>query len=144
MTDTTESTRIIVGVDGSDSSLAALSYAAQLAAALDTPLEAITTWDYPVMLDAYYPPGWSPQEDAEKLLASAVDQAFHGALPRRFAQTVIQGPPARVMIEQSAQASMLVLGSRGHGGFTGLLLGSVSAACAEHAQCPVLIMHTPR
>lgn len=143
MTDTTDSTRIIVGVDGSDSSLAALARAAQLAAALDTPLEAIMTWDYPVMLDAFYPPAWSPQEDAEKVLATAVEETFDGALPPRFTQTAIQGASARVLIEQSAHASMLVLGTRGHGGFTGMLLGSVSAACAEHAQCPVLIMHTP-
>jgi Universal stress protein family. len=46
-----------------------------------------------------------------------------------------------VLIEESAHASMLILGSRGHGGFVGMLLGSVSAACAEHAHCPVLVMH---
>lgn len=145
MSDPTESTRIIiVGVDGSASSIAALTRAAQIATALDAPLEAITTWEYPVMLDAYYPTEWSPQDDAEKILATAVDQAFHGEPPPRFTQTALQGSAARVLIEQSAHAAMLVLGSRGHGGFVGLLLGSVSAACAEHAQCPVLIMHSPK
>lgn len=145
MTDTTESTRIIVGVDGSASSIAALDRAAQLAAALDVPLEAITTWEYPVMLDTYYPlPDWSPRNDAERALAGAVEQVFHGEPPSRFAQTVLQGSAARVLIQQSAHASMLVVGSRGHGGFVGLLLGSVSAACAAHAHCPVLIMHAPK
>jgi nucleotide-binding universal stress UspA family protein len=144
MTETTDSTRIIVGVDGSESSIAALRRAAEVAAAFNAPLEAITTWQYPAMLDGYYPTDWSPRDDAEKILATAVDQAFPGESPREVTQTVLEGLPARVLIEQSAHASMLVLGSRGHGGFVGLLLGSVSAACAEHAHCPVLIMHAPR
>lgn len=144
MTDTAESARIIVGVDGSPSSYAALAQAAQIAAALDRPLEAITTWEYPVMYEGYYPTDWSPKEDAERILSTAVEHVFHGELPSRFTQTVRDGSPARVLIEQSAHASMLVLGSRGHGGFVGLLLGSVSAACAAHAHCPVLIMHSPK
>lgn len=143
MTENINAARIIVGVDGSDSSLMALRRGAQIATALDAPLEAITTWEYPVTLDGYYPIDWSPEGDAEKTLADATAQAFQGSPPPGFTQTVIEGPTARVLIEQSAHASMLVLGSRGHGGFVGLLLGSVSATCAAHAHCPVLIMHTP-
>lgn len=144
MTDNTNAARIVVGVDGSAPSIAALRRAAQLADALDAPLEAITTWEYPMMLGAYYPDSdWSPETDAEKILATAVEQAFELSPPRQITQTVLPGPAARVLIEQSEHASMLVLGSRGHGGFVGLLLGSVSAACAAHAHCPVLIMHTP-
>lgn len=134
--------RIIVGVDGSESSVAALRRAAVIAAALGSPLEAITTWEYPVLYASYYPAEeWSPEQDANTILATAIEQAFHGTVPQGFTQTTMQGPAARVLIEQSEHASMLVLGSRGHGGFAGLLLGSVSSACAEHAQCPVLIMH---
>ncbi|MBU4465579.1 MAG: universal stress protein [Actinobacteria bacterium] len=143
MTENINAARIIVGVDGSEPSLMALRRGAQIAAALGAPVEAITTWEYPPNLDGYYPTDWSPEGDAEKILAAAVAQAFEGSPPPGFTQSVIKGPTARALIEQSAHASMLVLGSRGHGGFVGLLLGSVSAACAAHAHCPVLIMHAP-
>jgi nucleotide-binding universal stress UspA family protein len=55
-----------------------------------------------------------------------------------------EGNPAKVLIDRSTGAQMLVVGSRGHGGFAGLLLGSVSSKCAEHAHCPVLIVHGSR
>jgi len=64
--------------------------------------------------------------------------------PPDLTRQVIAGPPSRTLIELSADSAMLVLGSRGHGGFAGLLLGSVSAACGEHAYCPVLIVHKRR
>lgn len=142
--DQDDSARILVGVDGSDSSVEALRYAARLGAALHVPLEAITTWDYPVMLGNYYPiEEWFPEKDAEQILASTVEKAFHGEPPENLSTRTLRGSPARALIDESANAHMLVLGSRGHGGFTGLLLGSVSAACAQHAHCPVVIMHAP-
>lgn len=143
MTDITPHKRVIVGVDGSAPSIEALRRAAEIAAAVDLPLEAIATWEPPVMFDTYDPGDWSPQSDAEHALSAAIEDAFHGEAPRQLTQTVLPGRAARVLIEQSEHAYMLVLGSRGHGGFAGLLLGSVSAACAAHADCPVLIMHTP-
>lgn len=95
------------------------------------------------MFDAYYPPGSAPEVDAANILADAVARAFGDEPPLGLTQIVLQGRASRVLIEQSRNAYMLVLGNRGHGGFIGLLLGSVSAACAAHAHCPVLIMHTP-
>jgi nucleotide-binding universal stress UspA family protein len=141
MTESTNPGRIVVGVDGSPHSIAALRRGAHLAAVLDLPLEVITTWDFPPMIDAYYTAEWKFDEDAEKTLAAALDQAFEGSPPDGLRQTVLQGPAARLLIEQSRDAYMLVIGSRGHGGFVGLLLGSVSSVCATHAHCPVLIMH---
>lgn len=134
---------ILVGVDGSDSSLAALRKAVQLAAALGTPLEAVTFWNIsPSPSGAYYPiPGWSPEEDAREILAAAVEAVFGDSPPEWFSATAIHGPAARSLIEESKRAEMLILGSRGRGGFAGLLLGSVSRASAAQAHCPVLIMH---
>lgn len=134
--------RIVVGVDGSASSVAALRYGARMAGALDAPLEAVTTWTYPSFSDPYLVIEWSPQQDAEHTLDLAVRDAFGDAPPDGLIRTVLSGPAARTLIDVSETSGMLVLGSRGHGGFAGLLLGSVSAACAAHARCPVLIVHT--
>ena len=134
---------ILVGIDGSAASVEALRRAAELADQLDRPLEAIAVWELPhSMYDVYYPePGWSPAGDAQQILDAAAARVFDGETPDWYSSSTRKGKPARVLIEASAGADMLVLGSRGHGGFVGLMLGSVSMACAAHAQCPVLIVH---
>lgn len=139
--ETNERKRIIVGVDGSDSSIAALRYAARLADALDAPLEAVTTWYYSSLSGARLVMEWTPEQDATDTLAAAVDQAFGDDPPAGLIRTVAGGPPSRTLIEMSRTCEMLVLGNRGHGGFVGLLLGSVSAACVLHAHAPVLVVH---
>ncbi len=146
MVNHSRSPRILVGVDGSESSIDAVHRAVELSAESDAPVVGITTWEYPIALDAYYPmvDDWSPRANADRVLAAAMQAAFPGSPPARFTGVVLEGPAARVLIEESKNAAMLVLGSRGHGGIAGLLLGSVSTACAEHAHCPVLIMHRPR
>lgn len=137
----TEDDRIVVGVDGSAASIAALRYGARIADALDAPLEAVTTWTYPPIMDSYTIAGWSPEDDAEKLLDAAIADAFASDPPADLVRSVLAGPAAPTLIDVSRRAGMLVLGNRGHGGFVGLLLGSVSTACAAHAKCPVLIVH---
>ena len=133
---------IIVGVDGSPTSIDALRKAAEIARAPDWPIEAITAWQFPFGYDGTFPTDvWSPEEDAKRLLVAAVEVAFDAEQPKRLTMMTAPGPAASVLIEKSDGASMLVVGSRGRGGFTGLLLGSVSTACAQHAHCPVLIMH---
>ncbi|GGC89123.1 universal stress protein [Tersicoccus solisilvae] len=136
--------RILVGVDGSASSIDALRQAVELARKFDAPVEAITAWVYPPLVSYRPVAGWSPEGDARDIQATAIDQAFGVDVPRDFTAQVLHGPAAGVLIEESRRARMLVLGSRGHGGFAGMLLGSVSSACAEHAHCPVLIMHNRR
>lgn len=143
MEQTNHAARIVVGVDGSPSSIDALRYAARIADLFDQPIEIVTTWDAPLYGEATTAAGWEPEQWAEKVLDRAVDKAFGDTVPPNIVKTIRVGPPARTLVELSAHAAMLVVGSRGRGGFAGLLLGSVSAACAEHAYCPVLVVHGP-
>lgn len=133
--------RIVVGVDGSESSIEALRYAVRAANAFGTSLEAIAVWTYPAGAEVALLAGWSPEEDAHEILETVADVVFNGNRPAWFSTATKPGLAARALIEESVGAEMLVLGSRGRGGFAGLLLGSVSATCAEHAHCPVLIVH---
>ena len=136
---------VVVGVDGSTSSLAALRKAAELASMFGHPLEVITTWQFPISYDRTLPPAiWSPEADAQAILDATAEEVFGADRPDHLTLRVVPGPAAAVLIKRSEDAELLVVGSRGHGGFAGLLLGSVSTACAQHARCPVLIMHGAR
>ncbi|CAN5243609.1 universal stress protein [soil metagenome] len=133
--------RIVVGVDGSDASVEALRRGIRMAEALHTSLEVVTTWTFGT---EFATSDWSPDRDAEEIVAESAAKAFGGAHPDWVTLTTREGRAAPALIEASRGAEMLVVGSRGHGGVAGLLLGSVSAECAEHANCPVLVMHAPR
>lgn len=134
--------RVVVGVDGSSSSVAALRWAARVGGALGLEIDAITSWEYPAGYGlAGAVGGWNPEVDAGTVLARTVDTAFDGAGLEGLRTHVRRGQPAPVLLEASHHAELLVVGSRGHGGFAGLLLGSVSAQCAEHAGCPVVVVH---
>lgn len=135
--------RVVVGVDGSPSSVAALRWARRVAAALDLELDAVTSWRFP---DVYGSAGgwaatWRPDTDAEQVLDGALHEAFGLDRPGGLRTRVLQGHPTQVLLHEALDAELLVVGSRGHGGFVGLLLGSVSAGCAEHATCPVVVVH---
>jgi nucleotide-binding universal stress UspA family protein len=142
MTSEHEPGRIVVGVDGSEGSKAALRWAARIAPGLDAHIEAVTAWDYPATygLPAYVE-DFRPDLDAEKVLHETLEEVFGAHRPSGLRGLVRQGHPREVLLAAARGARMLVLGSRGHGGFAGLLLGSVSAACAEHAPCAVLVAH---
>lgn len=134
--------RIVVGVDGSPPSKAALRWAARIAPVTHSRIEAVITWSYPISYGA--PIGfdnWHPDTDAAKVLQEALDEVFGGDPPAHLGAVVRQGHARDVLVAASEGADMLVVGSRGHGGIAGLLLGSVSSACAEHARCPVLVVH---
>jgi nucleotide-binding universal stress UspA family protein len=135
------SAEIVVGVDGSEASIAALREGVRLATVFHSPLRAVIAWQFPPIMGGYLPDDWSPDADAQLILDDAVQTVFGENVPGWFSGTIREGQPARLLIEESAGAQMLIVGSRGHGGFAGLLLGSVSAACAEHAKCPVLVLH---
>jgi nucleotide-binding universal stress UspA family protein len=134
--------RIVVGVDGSEQSKDALRWAARIAPAFGAQLHAVAVWHIPLDTGWQTVPGyWNPKQDMEKCLTETVDQVFGTERPAGLELSVVEGQTAHAIIEASEGALMLIVGSRGHGGFAGLLLGSVSASLAEHAGCPVLVVH---
>lgn len=140
--DSRQEQRIVVGVDGSDTSLAALEWAARQAELTGSRLDAVTTWHwpasfgYPVPLAAEF----DPAGEATKLLDGALESlsASHPGLEVR--KQVEEGDAATVLVECSRGADLLVVGSRGHRELVGMLLGSVSQYCVTHARCPVLVL----
>lgn len=132
----------IVDVDGSESSVEALRKALWLAKPLGAHIRALTCWNYPSAYTVPYALGnFSFKEAAQQILDDAVERAFGLDYPRNLTTQLIQGSARPVLIEASKDAALLILGRRGFGGFKGLLMGSVSSACAAHASCPVLIVH---
>jgi nucleotide-binding universal stress UspA family protein len=132
---------IVVGVDGSPSSVAALQLAASLVPLAGDVIHAVAAWQYPLVFGLYTPVDWNYEELGGKALDRALADAFPSTYPCEIERHLLKGAPAEVLIEESRHASMVVVGSRGHGGFGGLLLGSVSSAVAERAECPVLVSH---
>jgi nucleotide-binding universal stress UspA family protein len=148
MTKTADSSirRIVVGVDGSPSSVAALRWAINEAELTGDTVEAIIVWQYSFAAGGY---GWAPivadydidlRAIAEKALTEAVDKAAGPECQVTIERRVIEGYAATELVDASADADLLVVGSRGHGTFTDALIGSVSQNCAHHAKCPVVIV----
>lgn len=133
--------QIVVGVDGSAASIAALRYATRLATALALPITAVLAWTPPPMLPPHGSRPPSSSKAAARTLVDAVGLAYGTALPPGLRTEALRGPAARTLVEISDECAVLVVGSRGGGGFAGLLLGSVALACTTHARCPVLVMH---
>lgn len=133
---------IVVGIDGSDSSLKALHWAVAQAKVTGARLEAVMAWEWPTSWGRTpaWPPGQDPVEGTQKLLAEAVESVLgpHSALDVQ--EVVVEGHAAAVLIAVSEHADLLVVGSRGHGTFAGMLLGSVSQHCVTHAVCPVVVV----
>ncbi|PBC66248.1 nucleotide-binding universal stress UspA family protein [Streptomyces sp. TLI_235] len=136
------STRIVVGVDGSPASKAALRWAVRQAAMTGGSIDVLIAWQYPV---GY---GWPAPVlgsfdftgTAQRILADAVTETV-GTAPRvDIRQHVVQDHPAAALLKAAADADLLVVGNRGHGGFTEALLGSVGQHCVQHARCPVVVV----
>jgi len=143
----TEINRIVVGVDGSETSQAALLWAYNEAAHHGASLTAVTTWRAPT-LPMSPPYGAVPDRDYETQptrAALALLEQSTAALDARspavdVRTSIEEGHPAEVLIERSREADLLVVGSRGYGGFKGMLLGSVSQQLVAHAECPVVVV----
>jgi nucleotide-binding universal stress UspA family protein len=137
--------RIVVGVDGSSTSREALAWAVREARTNGGRVEAVHAWNVPA--PAMYPYGAIAIEHDEtyaKRSRDILDQVVDGTdtrgLEEPVERIVAQGGPAQVLLEVAKGADLLVVGSRGLGGFTGLLLGSVGSQCVHHAHCPVLVV----
>ena len=136
---------IVVGVDGSKGAVEALKFAINEARIRGADVKAVAAWEVPA---AAYGSGWIPipvdPSDYEKIGQDVLDQSLEeaGAAKADVKVTPVlrEGQAADVLVAEAQGADLLVVGSRGLGGFKGLLLGSVSQQCAHHATCPVAIV----
>lgn len=154
---------IVVGVDGSEGSKRALRWAAEEARLRSCVLEAVYVYEHtpswqlyaygegplggigePPLAGATTDDDEAADERAKELLQATVAEVVTDPQQVDLRLVAIEDRrPARVLVERSAEAGMLVIGSRGRGGFAGLLLGSVSQQCTQHATCPVVVINTP-
>jgi nucleotide-binding universal stress UspA family protein len=141
---------IVVGVDGSEGGAAALEFAASEAALRKARLRIVSAWEVPT---AAYGGGFAPPIDAAtwdafRVRAEQVADDASAVVKKLQPEVEVEalaaaGQPAVVLLEQSADAELIVVGRRGHGGFTRLLLGSVSEQVVHHATCPVVVVNQP-
>ena len=134
--------RIVVGVDGSESSKDALRWAKAQADATGAELVAVAAWSY---LTAAYPTlaGYVPVEsvDMESETRSTLEQVVKETIgDAPISLLVREGHPANVIVDVARDAALVVVGCRGHGGFVGSLIGSVSQHVVAHALCPVVVI----
>lgn len=138
--------KIVVGVDGSQHSDRALAWAIDEAKLREARLQVVSVWHVPALV--YGAPGFTPpigpnvdkafRDVASEAAAAAAQKARDAGVEAEV--EVDQGQTVGKLLDAAESAEMLVVGSRGHGGFSGLMLGSVSAQCAHHALCPVVIV----
>lgn len=141
--DTKPGGRIVVGVDGSHSSLAALRWAHHQAELIGGSLVVVGAWGFPIYIAE--PNVWPNDVDLQSLvqhqLRTAIDREIPGRTTVPVSVVTRQSSPAMALLEVSEGADLLVVGSRGHGEIAEMLLGSVSLRCVAHARCPVVVVH---
>jgi nucleotide-binding universal stress UspA family protein len=139
--------RIVVGVDGSPGSRAALRWAVGEATTRGAEIEAVLAYDFGL---AWIDIGSDAQPllmeratgNAREQLHRILDEVLPEPRPVTVHAVVVEGIPAAVLVEMARNAELLVVGTRGRGGFAGLLLGSVSQRCIERSPCPVVVVPT--
>jgi nucleotide-binding universal stress UspA family protein len=147
---------VVVGIDGSAGARAALHWAATEARLRETPLRVVHAWTfsyspgvgYGVLTGSLDNPAGGRMSDMRRAAEDLVERAITHLPPEadgvEIDRQVIEGSAANVLIDAATENDLLVVGSRGHGGFAALLLGSVSQQCAHHASCPVVIVHAAK
>lgn len=132
--------RIVVGVDGSPQSRAALDWAVEEARLRNGEVVALTSWSFPYISDALGQ-AWDYelfQTDAQTILETELARVRDQRV--QITGRVVQGNAATALVDASRDAELVAVGSRGHGGFAGMMLGSVSTQTVHHAHCPVLVI----
>jgi nucleotide-binding universal stress UspA family protein len=144
MTEHTDGTGIVVGVDGSEQSMAALRWAAEQATVLHTDLVAVHAWEPAASGHAPYAPvparptAAQEREQAAQVLATAVRAALGPRSSDAVLRVVVEGPPARVLLQQARGALLLALGRKAHGHFGLPSVGPVGRECLRYATVPVV------
>jgi nucleotide-binding universal stress UspA family protein len=138
--------RVIVGVDGSEGARAALRWAAEEAERWGVPLVAVWAWEFsPLIIATDVPTGIGALSET---VASRLREVLVAELGEdradRVEALVVEDTPVRALLDTARPGDLLVVGSRGLGGFKGLVLGSVSQQVVHHAPCPVTVVHPPR
>lgn len=139
---------VVVGVDGSENGRSALSTAVEEAELRNADLRIVTAWEMPpaVVAGFAFDSGFYQQsmaeakQHAETIASEAAAEVARLRPAISCEQRVVQGHPAEVLLKEAKDATLIVMGTRGHGGFTGLLLGSVTQQVVHHAPCPVLVV----
>jgi nucleotide-binding universal stress UspA family protein len=130
---------VVVGVDGSPGSQSAVRWAAQQATLTGATLRAVSSWRWPNYITRV-PPGIDLAKDTRRILDEVLEQALSGSEDVTVTRHVVEGPPGPVLVAQSHDASLLVVGAQGRAAFTGMLLGSVAEHCVRHGSCPVVVV----
>jgi nucleotide-binding universal stress UspA family protein len=142
--------RIVVGVDGSPCSVQALRWAVREARLTGRSVDAVFAWEYPTSYGGH---AWVPygamdgiefEEVAERTLADSISQATGPDDGVDVRPNVVRGNAVQSLLDSAEGADLLVVGNRGHGGFTAALLGSVAQQCVYHAGCPVVVIREQR
>lgn len=144
-----ETDPVVVGINHSDSAKAALRFALDEARLRQTTLRVVHAWQFGYVgtrdIEGVYPVFGANLSELHRAAQAALEATLAEAVPDtaevEIERRVVEGTPATVLAEESRDAGLLVVGSRGHGGLAGVLLGSVSQQVAHHASCPVVIVH---
>jgi nucleotide-binding universal stress UspA family protein len=134
---------IVVGIDGSEASAEALRWAVRQAALTGAELRAVISWRVPVPAygPAPLPDGANYAVDARQVLHDTIRDVVGTGPDVDLVPITVEGVPDVVLLEAAQGAELLVVGNRGHGALTSLILGSVSEHLVTHATCPVVVVH---
>jgi nucleotide-binding universal stress UspA family protein len=137
---------VVVGVDGSAASIETLRWAAGYQAGTGATIRPVICWHFPAAAGPA-PVGVAPKPVSDEVnarmqetLDNAITEVYGSATPANVEARIEYGHPAQALVDASQDADLLVVGHRGHGAFTGMLIGSVSIHCVTHAHCPVVVV----